>query len=86
MAYPMQTKEGITTLYADEPYEKVLAFVMEALKKNAARSTHCLSRPRVGLRSGMFMHFGINTFHDEEWTDGSKPASSYNPSTIDADQ
>ena len=34
----------------------------------------------------MFIHFGINTFHDEEWTDGSKPASSYNPPTIDAEQ
>lgn len=33
MAYPMQTKAGIITLYADEPYEKVLAFVMDALKK-----------------------------------------------------
>ena len=34
----------------------------------------------------MFIHFGINTFHDEEWTDGSKPASSYAPSAIDAEQ
>lgn len=35
---------------------------------------------------GMFIHFGINTFHNEEWTDGSKPASSYNPKTIDVKQ
>lgn len=35
---------------------------------------------------GMFIHFGINTFHDMEWTDGSKPVSSYNPATVDADQ
>jgi len=34
----------------------------------------------------MFIHFGINTFHDMEWTDGSKPVSSYNPTTVDADQ
>ena len=34
----------------------------------------------------MFIHFGINTFHDEEWTDGSKPASSYKPAAVDADQ
>lgn len=34
----------------------------------------------------MFIHFGINTFHDEEWTDGSKSASSYAPSAIDAEQ
>ncbi|MBD8489492.1 alpha-L-fucosidase [Echinicola sp. CAU 1574] len=35
---------------------------------------------------GMFIHFGVNTFHDMEWTDGSKEASSYNPSNIDAEQ
>lgn len=34
----------------------------------------------------MFIHFGVNTFHDQEWTDGSKPAASYNPQTVDADQ
>lgn len=39
---------------------------------------------QIARKYGMFIHFGINTFHDEEWTDGSKPASSYNPKTIDA--
>lgn len=41
---------------------------------------------QIERKYGMFIHFGINTFHDEEWTDGSKPASSYNPPTIDAEQ
>lgn len=41
---------------------------------------------QIARKYGMFIHFGINTFHDEEWTDGSKPASSYAPSAIDADQ
>lgn len=41
---------------------------------------------QINRKYGMFIHFGINTFHDQEWTDGSKPASSYNPSTIDAKQ
>lgn len=40
----------------------------------------------IARKYGMFIHFGINTFHDEEWTDGSKPASSYAPSAIDAEQ
>ncbi len=35
---------------------------------------------------GMFIHFGINTFWDQEWTDGSKPPSSYQPLSVDADQ
>ncbi len=34
----------------------------------------------------MFLHFGLNTFEDEEWTDGTKPATYYCPSAIDAEQ
>ena len=41
---------------------------------------------QIKRQYGMFIHFGINTFHDEEWTDGSKPASSYAPPVIDAEQ
>jgi Alpha-L-fucosidase len=41
---------------------------------------------QIKRKYGMFIHFGINTFHDEEWTDGSKPSESYNPKIIDADQ
>lgn len=41
---------------------------------------------QIARKYGMFIHFGINTFHDEEWTDGSKPASSYAPSAVDAEQ
>ena len=41
---------------------------------------------QIARKYGMFIHFGINTFHDQEWTDGSKPASSYRPTAIDADQ
>lgn len=41
---------------------------------------------QIDRKYGMFIHFGINTFHDEEWTDGSKPATSYAPTAIDAEQ
>lgn len=41
---------------------------------------------QIERKYGMFIHFGINTFHDEEWTDGSKPAESYAPTAVDADQ
>jgi alpha-L-fucosidase len=41
---------------------------------------------QIKRKYGMFIHFGINTFYDEEWTDGSKPPSSYKPDTVDADQ
>lgn len=35
---------------------------------------------------GMFVHFGINTFNDVEWSDGTLPVSSYNPTNLDPDQ
>lgn len=40
----------------------------------------------IERKYGMFIHFGINTFHNQEWTDGKLPASSYNPSKINAKQ
>jgi len=41
---------------------------------------------QIKRKYGMFIHFGINTFHNEEWTDGSKPVESYKPDTINAEQ
>lgn len=43
-------------------------------------------REQIQRKYGMFIHFGINTFHNQEWTDGTKPAASYAPSAIDARQ
>lgn len=43
-------------------------------------------KEQIKRKYGMFLHFGVNTFHDMEWTDGTKPASSYRPTRIDADQ
>ena len=33
-----------------------------------------------------FIHFGINTFNNAEWSDGRLPASSFNPTELDTDQ
>lgn len=35
---------------------------------------------------GMFIHFGINTFNNTEWSNGKLPLSSYAPTGIDTDQ
>jgi len=42
---------------------------------------------KAELKYGMFIHYGINTFVEQEWTDGSYPASKYNPNleTLDPD-
>lgn len=51
-----------------------------------SRVANSAQKKMIDRKYGMFLHFGINTFHDEEWTDGTKPASSYNPTAIDAEQ
>lgn len=35
---------------------------------------------------GMFIHFGMNTFIEKEWSEGVEPASTYNPTELDPDQ
>lgn len=43
-------------------------------------------KKQIKRKYGMFIHFGINTFHDVEWSDGSFPADSYVPTDVDARQ
>lgn len=38
------------------------------------------------LEMGMFCHFGINTFCDQEWGDGTDSPSKFNPTFLDARQ
>nr|WP_239580167.1 alpha-L-fucosidase [Microlunatus panaciterrae] len=38
------------------------------------------------LELGFFCHFGLNTFHGLEWSDGTLPASSFDPVELDARQ
>ena len=35
---------------------------------------------------GMFIHFGVNTFGETEWSDGSIPIEKYHPTDLDCDQ
>lgn len=49
-------------------------------KPNAAQ------RDMIKRGYGMFIHFGVNTFTDMEWSDGSIPVEKYNPTQLDPDQ
>ncbi len=40
----------------------------------------------INLGYSMFLHFGMNTFAEAEWTDGTLPPSRYAPTAIDANQ
>ena len=49
-----------------------------------APTTEQLAWQRMGL--GMFIHFGLNTFADVEWSDGTLPPASFHPEHLDARQ
>lgn len=38
------------------------------------------------LKFGMFIHFGVNTYTDQEWTDGTVSPAVFNPKELDTDQ
>lgn len=40
---------------------------------------------QIKRKFGMFIHFGINTFNNTEWSDGKLPIESYCPTAIDAE-
>lgn len=37
------------------------------------------------MQFGMFIHWGVNTYHDAEWSDGTLDISKINPSKLDTD-
>ena len=39
---------------------------------------------QINRKFGMFIHFGINTFNNVEWSNGKLPIESYCPTDIDA--
>lgn len=51
-----------------------------------SNAPNALQKQQINRTYGMFVHFGINTFNEKEWSDGTLPASSYNPDKLDCDE
>lgn len=60
--------------------------IAEPLTATASTVPNARQQAQIDRRYGLFLHFGINTFHNEEWTDGTKPVSSYQPTALDVEQ
>ena len=76
---------------------KTLKFILPAILTFATASMHadmlvpshkennCQKEMRE-RGYGMFIHFGMNTFIDKEWSEGMEPATTYNPTELDCEQ
>jgi alpha-L-fucosidase len=62
------------------------AFASPLTPSSPEASPSAAQRAFMAMRFGMFIHFGINTYYNEEWTDGTKSPSVYNPNELDTDQ
>ena len=60
--------------------------VAEPISATPSAVPNAGQQAQIDRRYGLFLHYGINTFHNQEWTDGSKPVSSYQPTALDVDQ
>lgn len=57
-----------------------LAPLAHSLEPNAGQ------RALIARGYGMFIHFGVNTFNEVEWSKGNLPVASYHPTQLDCDQ
>ena len=61
-------------------------FTLQAQEIVPSTSPNAAQKALMDRGYGMFIHFGVNTFADVEWSDGSIPVSAYNPSKLDPEQ
>lgn len=58
----------------------------ELIKQIPALEPNQFQLEQMERKFGMFIHFGVNTFGNIEWSDGGIDSRSYQPTQIDADQ
>jgi alpha-L-fucosidase len=58
----------------------------ELITQEASLTPTPCQQKMIARKYGMFIHFGINTFNDMEWSNGKLPPQSYAPPEVDADQ
>lgn len=70
----------------------LLCFLSFKFNSTSAQALIPSNRPNAAQQAlinrgyGMFIHFGPNTFIDQEWSDGTTPVDKYHPTQLDPDQ
>lgn len=64
----------------------ILFLTLSLFAQTETKEMSKLQKEQIERGYGMFIHFGINTFNETEWSKGKLPVSSYNPTNLDCDQ
>jgi alpha-L-fucosidase len=64
----------------------LMPVMLKAQVKTAATPLATLQQQFVDLRFGMFIHFNIPTFANQDWPDPEAPVSLFNPTKLDCNQ
>lgn len=64
----------------------LVLMLLGPLSLNASKSLHELQQEFVDLKFGLFVHFGMGTYHGEDWADPDKPILDFNPQKLDCRQ
>ena len=63
-----------------------LALMLGCAATSAAKTLHELQQDFVDLKFGLFVHFGMGTYLDNDWADPEAPLSLFNPVKLDCNQ
>ncbi len=69
-----------------KPTILIAAFSLMATAGKAQTNLSQLQQQFVDLRFGMFIHFNIPTYTDQDWPDPDAPAQIFNPTKLDCNQ
>ena len=61
----------------------LLLSLMAPISHASAKSLHELQQEFVDLKFGLFIHFGMGTYQDEDWADPNVDISQFNPTKLD---
>ncbi|WP_302589840.1 alpha-L-fucosidase [uncultured Muribaculum sp.] len=64
----------------------LLTIFLSAATISQAKGLHELQQEFVNLKFGLFIHFGMGTYLDEDWADPEQPATLFNPQKLNCDQ